>query len=121
MVEQVYSLGVKDFGENRVAELNRKRQMLPEANWHMIGRLQTNKVKDVVGNTCLIHLDRWNLAEALNQRAEYKKVLVSTLLKSIFPVKNKSWYCTSFGKIFFVRDRSVKKFKSFRINDFSPT
>ncbi|NLT19613.1 MAG: YggS family pyridoxal phosphate-dependent enzyme [Syntrophomonadaceae bacterium] len=82
LVEQVYSLGVKDFGENRVAELNRKRQMLPEANWHMIGRLQTNKVKDVVGNTCLIHsLDRWNLAEALNQRAEYKKVLVSTLLE----------------------------------------
>ena len=82
VVEQVYNLGITDFGENRVAELNRKRQMLPGANWHMIGRLQTNKVKDVVGNACLIHsLDRWNLAEALNRRAEYIKIIVPTLLE----------------------------------------
>ncbi|MDD3852260.1 MAG: YggS family pyridoxal phosphate-dependent enzyme [Syntrophomonadaceae bacterium] len=82
LVEQVYNLGVIDFGENRVAELNRKRQLLPAANWHMIGRLQTNKVKDVVGHTCLIHsLDRWNLAEALDRRAEYKEVIVPTLLE----------------------------------------
>ncbi len=62
-------MGINNFGENRVAELARKREAIPEVNWHMIGRLQTNKVKDIVGKACLIHsLDRWNLAEELDKR-----------------------------------------------------
>lgn len=61
--------GINDFGENRVAELVRKREAISAVNWHMIGRLQTNKVKDVVGKACLIHsLDRWKLAEELDKR-----------------------------------------------------
>ena len=48
----------------------------------MIGRLQTNKVKDVVGTGCLIHsLDRWNLAEALQKRAEKLDLTVPVLLQ----------------------------------------
>ena len=48
----------------------------------MIGRLQTNKVKDVVGRVALIHsLDRWNLAEELNKRAKNAGIEVPVLLQ----------------------------------------
>jgi glutamate racemase len=41
--------GITDFGENRVQDLLRKQSEYPQAKWHMIGHLQTNKVKDIVG------------------------------------------------------------------------
>ncbi|QGT99694.1 Pyridoxal phosphate-containing protein YggS [Candidatus Syntrophocurvum alkaliphilum] len=78
----VYDLGIKNLGENRVQEFKKKINKIENANWHMIGRLQTNKVKDVVGNVTLIHsLDRWNLAEELNKRAKLLEVDVSVLLQ----------------------------------------
>lgn len=81
-VKRAYELGVTHFGENRVQELKSKIPLLPQANWHMIGRLQTNKVKDVVGKVVLIHsLDRWHLAEEIDKRAKMLNINVSTLLQ----------------------------------------
>ena len=55
---------------------------LPQARWHLIGRLQTDKVKDGVGKAVLIHsLDRWNLAETLNTRGLQQGVVVPCLLQ----------------------------------------
>ena len=54
-VERAIEAGVHDFGENRTSELVRKAAAFPEQNWHFIGRIQTNKLKDVVGTACLIH------------------------------------------------------------------
>ncbi len=77
-----YQLGIENFGENRVQELNRKIESLPQAKWHMIGRLQTNKVKDIIGKAFLIHsLDRWKLAEELNKRAQSVGIEVPVLLQ----------------------------------------
>ena len=82
MVQEAYNLGIRDFGENRVKELTRKINGLPQANWHMIGRLQTNKVNEVVGKAFLIHsLDRWSLAEELNKRGQYLDMPVQVLLQ----------------------------------------
>lgn len=79
---QAFELGLRDFGENHVQELQHKRQAISEARWHMIGRLQTNKVKDVVGQCCLIHsMDRWNLAEAINKRADTLDIVMPVLLE----------------------------------------
>ena len=63
--------GQQDFGESRAQELTRKAAALgPGVRWHFVGRLQRNKVKDVVGLVSLIHsVDRLELAEALAQRA----------------------------------------------------
>ncbi|MDD3897479.1 MAG: YggS family pyridoxal phosphate-dependent enzyme [Syntrophomonadaceae bacterium] len=81
-VRRAYELGITDFGENRVQEFNRKIEELSQARWHLIGRLQTNKAKDVVGRAALIHsLDRWNLAEELNKRGLQQGVEVSCLLQ----------------------------------------
>ncbi|MEA1960965.1 MAG: YggS family pyridoxal phosphate-dependent enzyme [Bacillota bacterium] len=80
--QAAFKLGIQDFGENRVPELNKKNGVIPEARWHMIGRLQTNKVKDVVEQACLIHsLDRWNLAEEISKRAKQFGIEVPVLLE----------------------------------------
>jgi len=62
--------GVVHLGENRVQELTDKYPLLPGVKWHLIGHLQTNKVKYIIDKVHLIHsLDRWALAEELNKRA----------------------------------------------------
>lgn len=69
VLEEALGLGVSAFGENRLQEALPKIQRIPAAEWHFIGRLQTNKVKDVVGRFSLIQsLDRWKLAEALHHQ-----------------------------------------------------
>ncbi|HZK43229.1 MAG TPA: YggS family pyridoxal phosphate-dependent enzyme [Syntrophomonadaceae bacterium] len=82
VIEEAIRLGLTDFGESRVQELSNKIKTIPHANWHMIGRLQTNKVKDIIDQVVLIHsLDRWNLAETINRRAEFNDIIVPTLLQ----------------------------------------
>lgn len=81
-VRRAYEMGVTDFGENRVQQLHSKADQLPQARWHFIGRLQTNKAKDVVGRAVLIHsLDRWNLAEELDKRGQRQENEVPCLLQ----------------------------------------
>ena len=56
MIRDAYEAGCRDFGENYVQELVDKIPQLPDdIRWHMIGHLQTNKVKYIVGKTYLIH------------------------------------------------------------------
>ncbi|MGE5545195.1 MAG: YggS family pyridoxal phosphate-dependent enzyme [Bacillota bacterium] len=74
--------GLSDFGENRVRDLLLKQGEHPQVRWHMIGHLQTNKVKDLIGKAFLIHsLDRWALAEYIERRAEMEGIMVPTLLQ----------------------------------------
>lgn len=81
-VQSAYELGMANFGENRVQELVKKMDIIPQARWHMIGRLQTNKVKDLLGRVFLIHsLDRWKLAEELDKRAQIAGIEVPALLQ----------------------------------------
>ncbi|MDR1159737.1 MAG: YggS family pyridoxal phosphate-dependent enzyme [Syntrophomonadaceae bacterium] len=84
-VMEVFRLGVGDFGENRVAELKKKQSSLPRARWHMIGQLQTNKVKDLITperQPFLIHsLDRWTLAQELDKRGRALNILIDALVQ----------------------------------------
>jgi len=74
MLDAVYQAGVREFVENNVQELCEKYDMLPsDIHWHMIGHLQRNKVRQVVGKACLIHsVDSIRLAEQIE--AEAKKI-----------------------------------------------
>jgi pyridoxal phosphate enzyme (YggS family) len=74
--------GVIDLGENRVQELLAKLDEVPGARWHLVGQLQRNKVKDVVGRQVLVHsLDRRSLADALSRRAADAGVLQRALVQ----------------------------------------
>lgn len=82
-IMEAYKEGIRDFGENKVQELEEKYELLPkDIRWHLIGGLQTNKVRKIVGKTYLIQsLDRESLALEINKRAEYKGILVDTLIE----------------------------------------
>ena len=71
---KIYNLGHKDFGEYKVQELEIKHGILPkDINWHMIGHLQTNKVKKIVPFISLIHsVDSIKLLKVINK--ESKKI-----------------------------------------------
>jgi PLP dependent protein len=63
------ALGLEDLGENRVDELVAKHAQL-DARWHLVGQLQRNKVRDVVGRAQLIHsVDRRALVDAIGRHA----------------------------------------------------
>ena len=73
-IREVYAEGVRDFGENRVAELVEKHGELPEdIRWHAIGHLQTNKAKHVTGIAHLVHaVDSTRLFDALVKHSDSK-------------------------------------------------
>ena len=83
MLRDVYELGIRDFGENKVQELSEKYPQMPQdVNWHLIGHLQTNKVKQVIDKACLIHsVDSIRLAEAIEKEAAKKDIIVNILLE----------------------------------------
>jgi len=69
--------GLRMLGENRVQEALPKLDALPEAEWHLVGHLQTNKVREAAGRFALIHsVDSLHLAEALARRTPEQPVLL---------------------------------------------
>ena len=81
-----YEAGIRKIGENRVQELMEKLPLLdPRFERHIIGRLQTNKVKYLIGNVSLIQsVDRLELAQEIN-RLSVKKQLVTDILVQVSP------------------------------------
>jgi pyridoxal phosphate enzyme (YggS family) len=66
LIDEAYAAGQTCFGENYVQELTSKVEARPSYDWHFIGSLQTNKVKQVAGRVGLIHsVDREKLLHAL--------------------------------------------------------
>lgn len=83
MLEEAYNAGIRDFGENKVQELMEKSEVLPQdIRWHMIGHLQRNKVKYIVGKVFLIHsVDSLRLAEEISREALKKNTVVNILIE----------------------------------------
>ena len=82
-IMQIYECGEHQFGENYVQEMVDKVDALPkDIVWHMIGHLQRNKVKYVVGRASMIHsVDSLRLAEAVNQEAVKKGIVADILIE----------------------------------------
>ncbi|MBO4288753.1 MAG: YggS family pyridoxal phosphate-dependent enzyme [Lachnospiraceae bacterium] len=90
MIEELAARGVRDFGENYVQELTAKADELAEkmgaadpaasaadhpVNWHFIGHLQTNKVRQVITRAKMIHsVDSVHLAQAISKEAEKRGI-----------------------------------------------
>ncbi len=82
-IKTIYDLGQRDFGENTVQEFVRKYDELPkDIRWHFIGHLQTNKVKQIIGKTFLIHsVDSLHLAEEINKEAGKQTIIADILIQ----------------------------------------
>ncbi len=84
--EAAFAGGLKDLGENRVQELVPKIERLGELglhpNWHLIGTLQRNKVKYIIGKTFLIHsVNTLELAEEISKRSSAAGIVTDILLQ----------------------------------------
>ena len=82
-VVQAAKAGMKNFGENRVQEFLKKREVLgDDVNWHIIGPLQRNKVKYILDGVTLLHsLDRLSLAEEIEKQCEHKNASLDVLVQ----------------------------------------
>lgn len=83
MLQEVYDAGIREFGENKVQEMCDKMEVLPkDIHWHMIGHLQTNKVKYIIGKTALIHsVDSLHLAQEISKQAVKHDVTCDILIE----------------------------------------
>ncbi len=83
MIKELYDEGIRDFGENYVQELCSKYEELPkDIRWHMIGHLQTNKIKYIIDKVYMIHsVDSLHLAEAISKEAKKRNMTVKCLLE----------------------------------------
>ena len=82
-IKKAYETGHRDFGENKIQEMTSKFNDLPkDINWHMIGHIQTNKVKYMAPYVSLIHsLDSLKLAKEINKQALKNKRIIECLIQ----------------------------------------
>lgn len=74
--------GVTDIGENKVQEIMDKFDAVKPVKWHMIGHLQTNKVKYIIDKVSMIHsVDSYKLAAEINKRAAQHGLVMDILLQ----------------------------------------
>lgn len=81
-VRLLVDLGVNDFGENKLQELIKKKELFPTSNWHFIGRIQTNKLRDIVKHSTLIHsVSELRYLEKINLEAQKIEKIQNVLLQ----------------------------------------
>mgnify|MGYP005869128533 CR=1 FL=1 len=83
MIEETYQLGIHVYGENKVQELTEKYEILPkDIEWHMIGHLQTNKVKLIAPYVSMIHsVDSAKLLGVINEQALKNNRVIDVLFE----------------------------------------
>ncbi|HYE69195.1 MAG TPA: YggS family pyridoxal phosphate-dependent enzyme [Anaerovoracaceae bacterium] len=76
-INEAIDAGITDIGENKVQEIMDKFEIVKPVRWHMIGHLQTNKVKYIIDKVSMIHsVDSFKLAEEIDRRAaQYEKMM----------------------------------------------
>jgi len=80
---EAYECGIRDFGENKAQEISWKYEELPkDIKWHMIGHLQTNKVKYIIDKVAMIHsVDSIKLAKEIDDQARKLGIIVNILVQ----------------------------------------
>ncbi|WP_317168706.1 YggS family pyridoxal phosphate-dependent enzyme [Blattabacterium cuenoti] len=92
-IEKLYQIGHRDFGENYVQEIIKKYNFLPkDIRWHMIGKIQSNKIKYLIPFIYLIHsVQKMEHIIMINKLARKEKKIINCLLQiKISDEKNKS-------------------------------
>lgn len=82
-INEIISLGVENIGENRVQELIKKYDDIsPKARWHLIGHLQTNKVKYIADKVCMIHsVESISLAKEISKQCKKHSRVMDILIE----------------------------------------
>ena len=114
-IEKVYNLGHRDFGENKVQELEYKYNNLPQdINWHMIGHLQSNKVRKVIPIVSLIHsVDSLKLLKVINKESK-KFDKVTNCLIQVNISKESSKYGFEDRELDFLNQETINEYKNIK-------
>ncbi|MCX7714717.1 MAG: YggS family pyridoxal phosphate-dependent enzyme [Clostridia bacterium] len=82
LINEAIRLGITDIGENKVQEIMQKYDSVSRANWHLIGHLQTNKVKYIVGKVKLIHsVDSIKLMDEIERQGHKHNRVTEVLIQ----------------------------------------
>ncbi len=114
-IEKIYNLGHRDFGENKVQELEYKYHNLPQdINWHMIGHLQSNKVRKVIPIVSLIHsVDSLKLLKVINKESK-KFDKVTNCLIQVNISKESSKYGFKESELGFLNQESMSEYQNIK-------
>lgn len=115
-IQQVIDNGITNVGENKPQELARKYDVLGDkVNWHLIGSLQTNKVKYIIDKVYMIHsLDREVLCEEIQKRAEKINRTINCLVQVNISKEESKHGLEQEDVLAFIENVS-KKYKNIRI------
>lgn len=81
-INEAIDCGITDIGENKVQEIMNKYDAVKPVRWHLIGHLQTNKVKYIIDKVCMIHsVDSLKLAEEIDKRAAQHGITMDILIQ----------------------------------------
>ena len=117
-IMELYNAGQRDFGENRVQEFREKQELLPkDIQWHIIGHLQTNKVKYIASTVALIHsVDSWDLLVEIDKQAKKHKRIIPCLLQ-IYIASEETKFGLSDKELYEILDNpNFKDLKNIRID-----
>lgn len=113
----LYKQGQRMFGENKVQEIMMKEcQLPPDVQWHLVGHLQTNKVKFIAPFVSLIHsVDSWKLLQEINKQAS-KNSRIQNVLLQIFIADEKTKFGFSEEEcLSILENKETAKMKNIRI------
>jgi pyridoxal phosphate enzyme (YggS family) len=116
-IQAIYNCGQKVFGENKVQELTSKYELLPkDIEWHLIGHLQTNKVKYIAPFVSLIHaVDSLKLLQEINKQAQKCNRVINCLLQ-IYIAKEESKFGLDFEEtISLLNSNDIKLMQNIKI------
>lgn len=117
LLEKAYSLGLRNFGENRVQEMNDKQPLLPvDIKWHQIGHLQTNKVKFIAPFVYLIHsIDSLKLLMEVNRQALKNDRIIDCLLQIYIAREESKFGLDEEEAILMLQSDELREMKNIRI------
>jgi len=115
ILQKAYDENIRYFGENKVQEIRDKTEEIKEPlNWHMIGHLQTNKVKYLPGKVCMIHsVDKLSLAEEIEKQAAKHDLVMDVLCEVNMAAEDSKFGLTPAEAPDFVR--TIAKFPHVRV------
>lgn len=94
-INEAIDAGVMDIGENKVQEILEKYDHVKPVRWHMIGHLQTNKVRQIIDKVYMIQsVDSLKLAKEINKRAEQHQITMNILVQ-VSPANEESKFGVS--------------------------
>lgn len=117
ILQETYDSGFRRFGENKVQEMVEKYNLLPkDIQWHLIGHLQTNKVKYIAPFVSLIHsVDSYKLLKEINKEAKKNGRIIPCLLQIFIATEETKFGLSQEEAIEILSSDSLKNLENIKI------